>query len=503
MSSSKKDNQSFWSPSLFPKQFQILNSHIKYLLVSGPRLSGKTIGNMHRICRHLWEVDNARVAMFHKTIKAAKLGGVWEDLTSIALPEWIDAGFGMEYISEEKPGTPGPKVDNQTRTSMLKVRNCHGGESTCLLFSIEHDAQVEQKLKNSRFSMMYFAELSNYDTRQIFSTSSQQLRDYPGVSKDQLMWLADTNPSDEGEESWIYKIWYDERLKEDHPYPIFQKNLGLIEVFLHDNPTLTEEDIEGLKATTHHDPFLYERYVNGLWVSGGMAKRHFSGFYRPEIHIIGDASAHDPDDWEVALPSESSEYLIAGSDLGDVNLAAVFIDKVTDENGMFKYFTVLDDILKLGEKITLEDFTAEYLGKMDLLEEYLDRRVVWNHWSDEQAIKQWSAAIGGYQASFINKVSKGRISLRGVPKEKDSVRYRVRLLKMLLMKDQLFVSANCIPTHEMLTGLRIDPKDFVKRYGNKYKHIFDALTYALQMESVLDVSLDSDTETNKTTYHQL
>jgi len=82
-----------WYPNIFPKQIQIYNDFHRYVLVSGPRKSGKTTGCIHKIARHLWETPYpyARVGMFCKLMKTAKEGGVWDDLTKIVMPEWLNS----------------------------------------------------------------------------------------------------------------------------------------------------------------------------------------------------------------------------------------------------------------------------------------------------------------------------------------------------------------------------------------------------------------------------
>jgi len=486
------DRNGNWYPSLTRKQIDVFNCTKRYLLVSGPRKSGKTIAVLHRLVRHLWETPNARVGFFNRTIPNAKGGGVWDDLVQIVMPEWILANIGMSYATMDGNGVPGCKVDVTTKQVYFRINNMHGGESECRLFSLNNEDEVESKLKSTRFSMIYFSELSNFKTREVFSTSVPQLR-MINLSRECHQWIADTNPSDEGEESWIYKVWYKERLVHDHPRPSFQKELCLIEMFWEDNPFLTEDDREEIRAICNYDDLLFDRYVKGIWATGGLRERHFKNYWRPAVHVVGDADHPDREQWEIALPSKDCISLIGGWDLGDINPAVVLLERVDSVKDGLSYFTVLDEIVRIGEAISTEEFTFEVMEHMEALEKIIGHKVEWNHWSDEQAIKQWRAAIGGMEASLVAKASGQEIILQGAPKEPGSVRLRVNMLKRLLARNRIFVSAHCFRVREMFLELRKGKGelDYVMRSNNAHKHPFDALSYALQMELIYEIDSEA------------
>jgi len=154
-----KDADGNWYPDLFPKQLEVVNSQARTLLVEGPRLSGKTTATLHRIVRHLWETPDARVAMFSRTIKNSKEGGTWSLLHDVVLKEWIEAKIGLHYTTRSAEKRPGFKLDSLSRTLYFRISNVHGGESTCMLFSLDHDPDIEDKAKEMEFSMVYFSEL--------------------------------------------------------------------------------------------------------------------------------------------------------------------------------------------------------------------------------------------------------------------------------------------------------------------------------------------------------
>lgn len=478
------DGNGEWYPNITPKQIEILNCDKRYLLLAGPRKTGKTIGNLHKIAKHLWVTPTCRVGIFNISIPNAKGGGVWDDLLNDIMPEWIENMPGMEYTTFDGNGKPGAKTDVQSKSAYFKVKNFYGKESECRLFSLNNEMDIEAKLKSARFSMIYFPELSNFHSREVLAKSVPQLR-MIGLPFHQHQWIADTNPAEEGEESWIYKVWYQERVDPTPKEPEIVKELELIEVGWNDNPYLTEMDRAEIRYHCNYDEILYDRYVKGLWVAGGMRERIFRNTWRPEVHIIGNAEETDETKWEVIQPSENCIELCTGWDLGNVNSAAVLLEKVNPNMPQF-YFTILDEQAWIKENMPLDDFVLEFLPRMDLLEKMLGKKVSWNHWSDDQALKQYKSSIGGVDALVVRNASQGRIELVGAPKENGSVEKRVNLVKRLLVKNKLFVSANCKQTIEMFRELRRGnkPGEFIARTGDKYKHIFDAISYAIQMETI-------------------
>jgi phage terminase large subunit len=192
------------------KQVEIFNCYKRYMLVCGSRRSGKTIAVLHRVMRHLWETPGARVALVTKTNKVGKEGGVWADLIEMTVPEWINSnmvginGLPLEYVSENR-GIPGPRMDSATRTSSFRIRNYYSGESELIHLSLDNVAEVEAKFKGTRYSMIWFSELSEFDSLNVFTSTIQQLR--IGLWEHQ-QFIADTNPAVEGEDSWIYQLWY-------------------------------------------------------------------------------------------------------------------------------------------------------------------------------------------------------------------------------------------------------------------------------------------------------
>lgn len=479
----------FWEPDLTPKQRRVYYDNHRCLLVSGPRKSGKTIGNCNKIVKHLWYTDyngqGAHGVMIAKTQKSAKQGGTWEDLLN-TVQEWVNADIGLQFTSRDGNGKPGPKTDNIDRTLYFTIRNYYGHDAKMCLFSLDYDEDVISKLSSTRFSLIYFPELMNFKIRKVFSAARMQLR-MKGWPRELHLLLADTNPADEGMESWIYKVWYEERIMENPPYPDVQKDLGLVEIFLDDNPYITQADKDEIMDECKADPELYERWVNGRWVAGGLAERVFGKVFKPEIHCLGDVSAPDPENWQILLPSEHCVQLWGGIDLGEVNHGGAILEKVILPSGT-EYWQILAELIYINEEISIAQYVAEFMELMDEFERLIGHKVEWTFWSDSDAINQFKAAIDGVPARQVYNESGGRIELLPVVKGPNSVMIGANLIKNLLLTHRLFVSRRCQKIIEMFRELRRSskPNEFVRRTGNKYKHPFDAVRYPISMETAWD-----------------
>lgn len=490
-----------WYPRLFDKQFEIFNSTKRCILASGPRFSGKTFGVLHKIIRHAWETPGARVAVFSKTLKNAKDGGVWDDIIKVILPEWLNSGMGVRFTTLTAEGVPGPKVDGQTRTPFFKITNQHGGESEFKLFSLDHDEDVEDKVKEQRFSCIYFSELTKFRSRKILSITLPQLR-MPHLRMDQHFWISDTNPGEDGEEEWAYKVWYVEKNMENPPetaktseeilaFREYQDNLHLVEIMPEENPYLDPRQLRELKSTYAYDPDLYSRYVLGKWILGkGARGRHFSGYFIQEQHVLGSAEGLDSAEWETIIPSDNCFELITGWDPGETNHSAHLIERIGDPTK--SVYCVLDEEVIIDEEISHGEFGKRVLEKIEALEK-LSKKTFLLHrsWSDRSAIERYSATADTFPYLEIHAATRGRVFLQGTPKAPGSVRMRVRIVKQLLAQRRLVVSAHCKATIEMLKFLRRGETEETYVIPDKHKHPFDSLTYPLIMELSEELQIHS------------
>ena len=463
----------YWLPTLSAKQKQVFNCYNRFVLVCGGRYTGKSIAVCHRVWRHLWETPNAHVGLFAVTTKSAKEGGSWQDLVTIG-QEWVDSGMigdtdlPIAYTSDNN-GIPGPKIDGTTRTAYFAIRNKHGGESKCRLYSLDNENEIESKVKNYRFSMIWFIELSNFKNKDVFRQSHPALRQF-GVRDEEMMWIADTNPAKEGKDSWIYKLFYQRKSEDGKESGL---DLKVIEIQLDDNPFITEKRRLELEENWKDDPGEYERNYEGQWVRGkGGQEKVFAPMIIPGFHFVDDAI-------DVA---KETRTLITGWDLGHVNHGIVMWEQRL-VNGYY-HWNLLDELETIGEKVTIEEVAYEFWQKMKAIEGFYNRRFLWKHWSDDTALNTWRSAIGGYDQALVLKATNGEVELEAAEKPKGSVMHSVKIIRRLIRDKRLFIGKNCPASIRMLEELEYsdDLGQEIDETG-PLKHIFDAFRYPIYMES--------------------
>lgn len=498
--------EGYWFPELSPKQLAIYNSYCRYTLASGPKKSGKTWATLHRIVRHAVETPRARIGMFAKTVKNAKSGGIWNDMTEIILPEWLEAGQ-TRYTTSGSDKVPGPKQDAQTRMMYFKIENAYGGQSEFQLHSIDNENEVEAIAKGTRFSCFYFSELSNFRNRMVFDITSDQLR-MPKLDFKDHLWIADTNPADDGEDSWIFSIWWKlmNKREKNKAEEFLCSNLHLVEVMIEDNPYLTPEERADLYARFAHSPDLFKRYIEGKWVRAS-ENAIFHSQFSDELHVLGDATSIDTRDWEVIQPNDHCIRLISGWDLGDKFHSAHIIDSFEGENG--KCYAVLDEICQLDKEaqVGLTEFCEWFLARYKFWMNYLFPEAddvkrgmfEWTHWSDNAALSNWRAGAETYDKNLVYKYTDGEVMLMGAPKFPGSIAKRINLCKILLFEQRLVISANCKHTIEMFKSLRAGTGAQLIEKSQIHRHVFDSLSYALSgeepfllMQEISEVNREKD-----------
>jgi hypothetical protein len=483
-----------WVPTLSPKQLEVFNCTSRYLLLSGARWTAKTTAALHRIIRHAWETPDARVAMFAKTTKSGKQG-IWSDV-QWCLREWLQDGMSSPHGMMEF--TVEPKIDGATRMHYFRIRNFWGGESEIQLHSLDFDDDIEAKLLNTRFSLIYFAELQNFESRAVFDLSIQQLRMY-GLPYESHQWISDTNPPEIGADHFAYKIWYEERVAKDFPeyckteadralFRRRQKELKLYEFEFKDNPFLDPQQLADLRATYANDPDGWARFVEGKWTKGGIGRRLFPGF-RVETHVAGTTRENDENS-EYLNPSDGCHTLYIGWDTGEVNHAVAILQKRWNSKGLLCW-DVLDEAVSLGEEVYLWDFASDVSHQMDSLEEICNKKntMVWVAWSDS-SLERFSSTNPQNEAAIVENVCGNRLQLQFAYEAKapNAVGKRVQLLQRLVAEGRILVSAHCLNTITMFREInkrRPRPGQSnrsIIETTNPHKHIFDALSYPIYCE---------------------
>lgn len=409
--------------------------------------------------------------MFTRTTKNAKAGGVWVDLTQIALPEWLNAKIGMRVVEE-------PRVTGDTRMSYFRVSNRWGGVAEVQLHSLDHCPDIVEKIKGARFSMVYFSELDVFEDRIVFDISEDQLR-MIGLDYAEHFWIGDCNPPETGPNNWLHDLWFKEKARDDHPDPEYQSQIHRIDFTLDDNPFLDEREKRTLIAKYRHRQSLYNRYILGIWEED-LTDGFFSEVFT-ESHVLGNIAMPTRDQWEIITPTQGCHELLLGLDPGSVNHSAQIVEKINTPSGE-PVFAVIDEIVSTEHKISIREFTEAIVERMDFWESFcktnFNRKPRWRTWSDTSVFRYNSAAEVD-EALIIRNLSNGRIQPMGARKFPQSVKARVDCLHRLIWEKRVFFSAMCTNTISMVKALKRGKAqvDYVAR--TKHKHPFDSLTYIL------------------------
>lgn len=488
-----KTQQAPWSPKLFQKQVDLIadmrsGAH-RFILAAGPRFSGKTVAALHGIVDNAWNTDRANWALVSVSQSAGFDSGVWTDLTETIIPEWIEAGFGLQW---KKP----PSIQHVSKKPYCSIINRFGTESKFQLESLKNEAEVESRFKGKRYSGMFINELSNFRHRKTLDTWSECLRMLHLPPEKHLL-IADTNPADEGSKSWIYRTWFEFPLMQEHPdgKPLtpperkLQQLLSLHEFSIDDNIFAPPERIEQLKGMLSSNPDLYARYILGRWVTSSLDAL-FVDVFKEHIHVIGEEESSANLNPEMMDIEDGCYELYTGWDLGVVNSAAVIVEKTFATGSRYPIFKQLDELVITGEDFSMDDFVYDFVQKMMYWAERAgDRKLKWTHWSDRSAFDMKEPSSRRYHHQIVFDASPldtpgGRIVLQAAERGPNSIRQRVDLFRKLLWEDRVFISrAKCPQSIEMVKSIKKGKTQLAPiEKGSRHKHVFDALTYCIASE---------------------
>ena len=343
------------------------------------------------------------------------------------------------------------------------------------------------------------------------------LRGSPHLVQKDYTLLIDTNPADEGERHWLYQLFYAFRLMDEGALHLMaqergldgpvllglQEQLELMEIFVHDNPYLTVEDLALLKAQYAHSPDMWNRYYLGKWTTA-TGESLFHDVFKPSLHVIGEIETPANPTPEELVPEEATHELYTGWDMGYSNTGTVLIEKFwkDDKNGVgLPAFKVLDEGVFLKTDLSIGDVTEIILRKMRRLDEAGGKSYRWAHFSDRSAFDAREPISDRYHFEEVNLASHGEIWLQGVARKHGSVHFRVDLLRKLLHQGRIFFNNDrCPMCIQMLQSLRPGKDGAAVDKKSQHKHVFDALTYALSALCFeeLQKAINQDINTNRT-----
>lgn len=506
-----------WRPRLAPKQLDQFECEKRFQLLVGPKFSGKTYSLYHAVLKHLWTLPAARFGIISRTTRAGTTG-IWPNVTGNAYKEWVEAGICTEDFNFS--WAKAPHTDAVTKINRAVLRNKFGGESELVLFPIDRAEDAEEKMFSTEFSGLWISEAQYYENRQIFDTCRAQLRLLGTRYEDQRLFI-DMNPAEQGTGHWAYQAFYRERVLQPEDFPAtwddgtrnavreFQQNSAVFEFSLDDNLYADQRQLDNVRATYANDPKKYARFVLGQWMDTSEDALVLKDAFDPNLHVMGDASNPNPDEWEVLAPTNGAMadrirgrvHVISGWDPGETNHAWVAIQPWRDANGV-QGFDVLDEHVVLKERLPLDEFTKSVVKRMEDLEAFAGFPLEWTHYADgsTQRFRAQISADGvtnkeeHTDAGIITAASRGVVYLRGSSEVKKPgwQKRRVDYLHRLLSEKRIRVSAHCKGVIEMFTRLRKDTTEKAKTYldpQQEVKHVFDALSYAIAM-TMLDELMD-------------
>lgn len=492
------DKDGRWSAALFPRQMDLMRacapSKKNLVLASGPRWASKTVGALNALVQHGWNTDRGNIALIAMTQSVGVDSGIWTDLTEVVIPDWISGDFGMEWKKK-------PYIQNVTKKPACQIINRHGNVTKFQLDSLKNEDEVEDRYKGKRYSAIFINELSKFTKRKTFDTLKQALRMLHLKEEDHLL-LADTNPAEEGSQSWIYKLWYEFRVAEPDQFKAIFPDFGdvpvesllpmrdalnLIEFTIDDNLACSPAKKASLMADFAHDEDLFQRYFYGKWVTAS-SDAIFNRVFRPKFHVVRDL-----------MPETGCFELATGHDPGGTNYGAVIGEKfIPDIKQYPKYqgkpvFKCLQEQVVIGEDFELYDFVEQFVKKMDYWEGMIGRqgKTVWTHWSDRSVFDMKIPFLDRYWASEILMASDNRLRLIAAARGKGSVEQRIQLVRKLLFEERLFVDEEYCPNViEMFKSMKRGTTQAAGiARGSRFKHIFDGLSYWLASECVDELAM--------------
>jgi len=477
----------FWSPDLNPVQYKIFSDESSYILGYGEKGSGKTIGFLHKLVFHCFNNDDALALIISPSMRAGQ-EGAWHDLMTLVIPTWVD-GIGLEHTEQ--------RLDPNTKDRHIWIGTKNGGWSKVMLISIPYSEAVQPRIKGPAPSFIYVDELTQCDGRDYFTYPAAQLkrrRQVTGVQQ----FTASCNP--EGPSHWVYKTFLEEPVNPEtgERDPRFAVYHVPITENLH---RLPKDYVDSLKAILKHDPVEEARLIRGEWIDRPSGASIFKPFYTPEIHRKGDAIKRH------GLLPRVGHPLVIGYDLGTANSSVTFLQHIPTKQK--NVWLVIDEL----------DYIGTYQPYSRLVPEILQRIKLWSgrtgyefsaiHISDDSAFNQYRAATGSFDAWEVERLSGGKIKLKPCPKGPHTVPARVRLLVAKLQQDEVFISATCHNTHEMLMHLesekvsassgkgKWEPELAWKPKRSRHIHKFDSLTYPMFYYEVgpsAEISLSKETD---------
>lgn len=467
-----------WEPKLNPVQRKVYECKSRYILAYGERGTGKTIGVLHKLVRHLVMNRNANAVVMVKETGHAVDGGMWAKLSMQIFPQWVK-GMGIAHSEQ--------RWDPSTKKPFYWISNRYGGWSKVSLLSLYVSGDVGSKVKGREISFLAFDEAQTSDSIDYFEKVTQQVGRYHGVPGDEQMTVYACNPA--GTSHYLHEVFLTRPIDEEtgHPFDVetgkLDKNFGVFHVPIRENlKNLPDGYWERVEEACRRNPIEHARMILGQWVDAPEGDALFGDSWSNEIHLRGDSAKNN------GLMPIKGHPIIISYDLGSAHSSIHFEQLVvTREN---KFCIVFDELNRVGQYVRYDILAGQIIERLRYWDKICEATFQHIHISDSSAFNQYRAATGSFDAMDIENASKAYVEkhkldarfiirMKPCPKPAHSVEARVRLITDHLLTNTMIVSAMCPKTKDMFLGLREDCGNRLHPLRSKHLHSFDSLSYGI------------------------
>ncbi len=457
-----------WQPKLGTIGTKVLLDNSPFILLHGERMSGKTSIALHKAVLHCYN-NHAASAMLVSIIRtSATEGGLWEKINSLILPEWAD-GIGLEFTE--------PKMDDQKKRYVF-ISNKFGGWSKAVLMSMPYGSNIASRMKGSEPSFFFFDELTDTFDSDYFIKPIQQLRRRPHIEHQQ--YIGACNPSDHGEDHWVYQKFMVEPM--DEVTKKWDKEFAVYHIPITENVWSSQKQIDdyrrSLMIEARNDPSATARSIEGKWVKRPTGIGLFAESFNALRHVKGDRVNG------IGLQPLPGFPIFISYDLGPRYSSATFEQFIPTADGKL-VLIIFDEVDVLDRRVRYRSMAKDVISRIKFWEEAGKNQYQVLHVSDESATSQWRAGgeDGSYDAwefevEFNREWPERKMKMQGAPKGKGSVSARVNCITNKLLNDEMYVSALCPNTIEMLRTISEDKEKPGHPAKGRLIHKFDSLSYA-------------------------
>lgn len=479
-----------WEPNLTPAQQKLWESVTKNILTWSEKFSGKTVGCLHKLVRHLYDNQNALAVILVRVKSMANKGGAWEKLTNFVLPVWregnrdrkgnfLDRGMGLQFSEV--------KFDAQ-HNEMVYVQNRHGGWSRVVFVSAPHANQLRDRIRGYEPSFVFLDELTSCDSSIYFTAVAAQIGRVMGIPLQQF--VAACNP--EGESHWVYQTWFIKAFNEalgdwdpDYEQIYFpreenRKNVG-------------DEYFSSLDSIYKDDPIEAARMIEGLWKERVAGDGLFSDLFNVAVHVRPSREDGTPDHSSRLMP-HPDHAIILGLDPGAVYNVFEMMQWLPVE-GRMKWM-IFDEVVIFKRKVSYPLLIPVVMRRLKFWRELAGKEIPFVCISDDSAVNVFRPGQGTYDALDmqrsweLNRVRYGLESLkiRPCPRFGESRKARIRILQTALGQEEVLVSSACgyfkamceqLRSEPQKEGAAFDPEKAMTPMRCDHLHVFDAATYPM------------------------